>query len=183
MTTVYRVLCDSENYQHILSDTEDLVQKYNFDGYPIGDKWNPPQANSPYPLLKVGDYWNCFAGSMLFGVTYETACRTVKFLDQSCECLPFNLRDQKFFACNVTEVVNCLDKVNSKHKPDNPLWFDEYVFHPKRFSYSLFKIPDTRQSEVLCVEGLAAPEDEFKGTVEKLGLTGLIFQKLWSDEN
>lgn len=45
----------------------------------------------------------------------------------------------------------------------------------------LFKIPETCNYEVLTCEGLKDPNDEFKGRIEQLGLTGLIFEQLWSD--
>jgi len=47
---------------------------------------------------------------------------------------------------------------------------------------TIFKIPQTRQSEVLVVEGLKAPEEEFRYTVEKSGLKGLLFTELWLDD-
>ncbi len=50
---------------------------------------------------------------------------------------------------------------------------DKYVFHGDRLDYSLFKIPETMGGEILTVEGIASPNDEFKPLVEKHGLKGL----------
>jgi hypothetical protein len=36
--------------------------------------------------------------------------------------------------------------------------------------------------EILTVEGLASPDDEFKPLVEKYELKGLRFEELWSSE-
>ena len=47
---------------------------------------------------------------------------------------------------------------------------------------SLFKIPELHKSEILTVEGLLAPEDEFKYNVEQKGLKGLIFEQIWDSE-
>jgi hypothetical protein len=117
-----------------------------------------------------------------FAVSAKVAHDLCLFIDESCELLPFQLDHLSLLVCNVTCVVSALDEKKSRHKPEMPDWIDEYVFHPNRWEYSLFKIPQTSIKEVLCVEGLADPEDEFKGAVEKLGLKGFEFRKLWSDE-
>ena len=46
---------------------------------------------------------------------------------------------------------------------------------------TVVQIPEPRCPRILCVEGLADPEDEFKGTVEKHALKGLKFEKIWSE--
>jgi hypothetical protein len=113
-------------------------------------------------------------------VTLKAATELCTFIDQSCEGLPLECDGETFLVCNVTCVVNALNQKQSRHKEGLPHWIEEYVFHTQRFEYSLFKIPETALGEVLCVEGLSAPEDEFKGAVEKYGLTGLIFKKIWT---
>jgi hypothetical protein len=113
-------------------------------------------------------------------VTLRAATDLVTFIDQSCEGLPLKCDGEDFLVCNVTCVVSALDQKQSSHKEGLPHWIDNYVFHPHRFEYSLFKIPETAMREILCVEGLAAPEAEFKGAVEKHGLKGLNFKQIWT---
>jgi hypothetical protein len=43
----------------------------------------------------------------------------------------------------------------------------------------LFKIPETRRGEILTIEGMKDPEDEFKYRVESGGYEGLKFELLW----
>lgn len=181
MPTVYRVLPDLDHFQCITTDDIDTIMAYSFDGTVVGDTWRPPLVYSPYSNKSAGDFWGSFGNNAIFSVTKIAATKIVTFLDQSCETLPIVCEGQTLLLCNVVHVINCLDTTCSHHKAGLPHWIEKYVFHPRRFEYSLFKIPETAMSEVLCVEGLVAPEDEFKGTVEMLGLKGLRFQKLWTD--
>ena len=181
MIKVYRVLPDVDKFQTVLVDDIGSVMKYRFDGTPIGDAWEPPKAYVQSSTDERGDFWGCFSNPSIFAVTPATAQIVVTFLDQSCETLPLDADGQKLFVCNVTCVVNCLDRQKSRHKKGIPHWIEQYVFHPNRFDNSLFKIPETRMSEVLCVVGIVAQGDDFKGTVEKHGLKGLRFKEIWSE--
>jgi hypothetical protein len=180
MLSVYRVIPDLNNYQYIMADDVGAVMKHRLDGTSVRNDWEPPSIYRANPMKQKPDIWGCMLFGAGFAVSLNAAKALVTFIDQSCEGLPMECDDERFLFCNVTCVVNALDKKQSKHKDGLPHWIEEYVFHPHRFEYSLFKIPETAMSEVLCVEGLAAPEDEFKGMVEKLGLTGLNFKKVWS---
>ncbi|MBI3410899.1 MAG: hypothetical protein HY040_21405 [Planctomycetes bacterium] len=181
MISVYRVLPDIDRFQLILTEDAADIMRYAFDGNEIGDAWNSPLAYCANPQKTKPDFWGCFSMSHVFAVTNECRVSLTKFFDQSSEMLPLTVEEQtNLWLCNLTCVVNALDKSQSIHKPGLPSWIEKYVFHAKRFEYSLFKIPETAKGEVLCVEGLAAPEDEFKGAVQKHGLKGLVFQKLWS---
>jgi hypothetical protein len=154
--------------------------KYGFDGTSVKKEWEAPAVYRSNPKKPRPDFWGCFARSALFAVT-DTAARVVtSFIDQSCEGLAMECDGERFLLCNVTYVVSALDQKRSRHKKDMPDWIDEYVFHAHRLDYSLFKIPETAMSEILCVEGLVSPEDEFKATVENHGLRGLKFVRLWS---
>src|SRR5262249_42527274 len=108
------------------------------------------------------------------------ASKIVSFLDQSCEPLPVECETEQFLICNVTCVVNALDKSRTIYDGPLPYHIEQYAFHPHRFEYSVFKILETAMTEVLCVEGLVDPNDEFKGTVERERLTGLRFMEIWS---
>ena len=180
MLSVYRVILDFDNYQYIMADEVEALTKYRFDGTSVRNDWEPPSIYRANPKKPTPDIWGCMPFGAVFAVTLKAATELVTFIDQSCEGLPMECDGDRLLVCNVTCVVNALNKKQSRHKRGLPHWIDEYVFHPHRFEYSLFKIPETAMSEVLCVEGLAAPEDEFKGVVEKNGLKGLEFKKIWS---
>ena len=59
-----------------------------------------------------------------------------------------------------------------------------HAFHADRLpEVPLFKIPETCRAEILTVEGMKDPDDEFKPRVERLGLKGLIFKEISRDED
>jgi hypothetical protein len=186
MITVYRVLPDAHYQRFEPVDTEAALKlrrtKWRFDGTTIGKDWRPPEVYVQQPLLLKPDIWGTFAGSHVLAFGDKAADVLQLFLDQAGEQLPLYHEGRKLVLLNVTYVLNCLDARKSKYDPDLPHMIDKYVFQPERLEYSLFKIPETRMSELLAVEGLAAPSDEFKAMVEQEGLTGLQFQKMWSSD-
>lgn len=182
MPTIYRVDAELDEFQFLLEDGTHIVRRYLFDGRPIGKRWRRPAVYCPFPLQKAGAFLGCFHHSELLVATMETAGIIRRFLDESCERLPLRHEGRKLVLMNITYVVDCLDQTKSKHKPKMPDWIEEYAFHLDRIEHSLFKIPQTSLGEIYCVEGLFPPEDDFKATVERHGLTGLRFRKLWSDE-
>ena len=98
------------------------------------------------------------------------------------ELLPLPYQGQEYTLLNVTECINCLDEEHTEwvYHLGTKIQIAKYVFHPDRFSEStIFKIPQTRRGEILTVEGLKDPEDEFKYVVEKEGLKGIEFEMLW----
>ena len=183
MPTVYRVLTDPDVYRSIRCDDMKSIMQIQFDGSPIGDGWSPPPSYVPFPRKKAGDFYGCYSNDSLFAVTKDAAALLATFWDQSCEMLPIPSDNDALLLCNVTLVVNCLDEKQSSHKPGIPHWIDTYVFHSQRFEHSLFKIPQTCMSEILCVEGLPGGDDGFKKSVDNLGLSGLRFEEIWTDND
>ena len=180
MPTVYRVTCDVNSFKKIVPDVTEDSLKYRFDGTPFRDTWQPINTYIFRPTLSTPDFWGTY--THVFAVAQVVPWEIEDFFSQACEMLPVLVEEHApLRICNVTNVVNCLDKRHSKVHPDIPKVY-EYAFRPERMAFSLFKIPETRTAEILCVEGVSDPESEFKGVVELLGLTGLRFKKLWSDE-
>jgi hypothetical protein len=104
------------------------------------------------------------------------------------ELLPLPHEGREYTVLNVTECINCLDQDASQWSL-NPSTGERvrlvrYAFHRDRFSESpIFKIPETCRAEVLVVEGLLDPEDEFRSVVRRAQLRGLIFEQLWEDDD
>lgn len=179
MVTVYRIQPDVDKYQFLMSDDFDLDN--TFDGLPKGDRWKRLETYSLYPLRPEPFFWTLMPTRDMLAVKTENLGKLQTFIDESCELLPVSLEGVEFSFLNVVEVINNLDKQKSQSIENLPHIIQKYAFHPKRFTMSLFKIPETRQTEILCVEHSDSVA-EFKGYVEKLGLTGLRFKKLWTDE-
>lgn len=183
MATVYSIWTDDRFQSLEPTDTEAYLnlrrKSWKFDGFPVEDTWEPLEMYSRRPTLKKPDIWG-LANTIAFE---DAAAAVVQLcLDQAGEQLMLPFANRKLIVLNVTYVIDCLDKKRSKYDPDLPHMIDEYVFHGDRLDYSLFKIPETSTGEILTVEGLASPDDEFKPLVEKHGLKGLRFEKLWSND-
>lgn len=181
MATVYRVLPAYPACQTLATDNPDAVL-WRFNGQPMKDNWSPLKVYVPHPNLKEPDIWNCFGYRHVFAFNERARSLLHDILDKAGEQLPLDFHGKELAVLNVTCLQECLDTANSKHPDGLPHIIDEYVFQPGRLRYSLFKIPQTPKSELLTVDGLSGPEAEFKPMVEKHGLKGLRFEKLWSDD-
>ena len=181
MPTVYRVLTD-DAFQSLEPANMDAYLRarkssWRYDGVPVADSWQPLEMYVRRPTLKKPDIWGV-ANTLAFEP--EAAAVLQLCLDQSAEQLKLPFEGRELIVINITYVLECLNKVASEYDPDLPHMIDEYVFHQDRLDYSLFKIPETRMSEILTVEGLASSEDEFKPLIEKNNLNGIHFRKLFS---
>lgn len=185
---VYRVVPDTKHYQSLV--TNDRAFNTTFDGSYRSDGWQPPACSAGKRPLEEGDFWGCFRQGGAFAMTPEARDKVRRFFMEEVgeegedELLPLNDGKRRLLLWNVTCVVDCLDRKDSR--PNKSGGYDPYVFDPELVECaggfgsvrSLFKIPETRDSEVLVVE-YASPVDEFKATVERYGLKGLRFEKLW----
>lgn len=182
---IYRVVADVNEFQYLMLQDEslELSETTTFDGTPKAAKWSSPEVFIYKPNHKKGNFPDFWATSTL--VVDETALEQLRdLLEMSGELLPLRYKSSLYHILNVTQCINALDE----HKTE---WFYEkesgpikkYVFHANRLAETpLFKIPQTCKSEILTVEGLKDPDDEFKGRIERLGLKGLNFVEVWNDK-
>ena len=183
MPAVYEVLFDNSFQSLDPVDRRAFLaerrRSWKFDGYPVEDSWRPLDVYFRRPTLKKPDIWQ-----LVDTLAFEPQARRIVqgCLDESGEQLALPFEDRELTVLNVTYVIDCLDQEQSSINPKLSAMIYDYVFHPDRLDYSLFKIPETRWGQILTVEGLASPEDEFKPLVERHGLKGLKFKKLYSWE-
>ena len=185
---VYKLRADVNKFQSVYLVEPDLwtLEQGTFDGRPRLEEWSPPEVYVLHPKLKRGDFlsFGSWAGTII--VTPSVRDQLADLLEMSCECLPLRFGNEELYLVNVTECINALDEANSKRDiyPDgSPGRILEFAFHARRFTETpLFKSPETCKGDILTVEGMKDADDEFKGRVERLGLTGLVFDKLWSDD-
>lgn len=182
---VFRVRLDSNHFQSLLPVDPEVwrADLLKMDCKPKLPTWKPPACYVTNPKLKRGSFFHFASGSF---VVDSQACKSLRtILEIAGELLPLPHGSDAFYLANVLECVNCLDEQNTKWvlgKTTNArIRIKEYHFHPGRFSEStLFKIPETALAEVLTVTGTKDPEDEFKSTVERQGLQGILFEEVWS---
>jgi len=182
---VHRVRADVNNYQHFMLEDANvgLTELMVFDGTSKAENWTAPDVYIASPRLKKSNFPDLWSTPTL--MVDETALGQLEdLLERSGELLPVPYKDSMYYVLNVTECDNVLDENTTQwlyEKGSGPI--KTYAFHASRFTESpLFKIPETCKSEILTIEGLKDLDDEFKGRVERLGLKGLVFEELWSDE-
>jgi hypothetical protein len=183
--TVFRIKKDVTNYQYFLPAEKASIIDLDDDCLPIKASWKPPEVYIYQPKLKQGDFFN-FTSNLLIANTKAIKILASHF-EMAGEILPLYHEGIEYGVVNILECINCLNKNKTEWEIDeetgDKAWIDKYAFHPERFSESsLFKIPETSRGEILLVEGLLAPEEEFRYLVKEAGLEGLKFEELWRSD-
>ncbi len=147
------------------------------------DSWPSPSVYVPDPLDAPGNFFDLCPGGLVVDTFALEKLRDI--FEMAGELLPLSCADNSFYLLNVLECWNCLDDSRCKwvlgRSTGAKIRITEYSFYRDRVPEStLFKIPETAGKEILTVSGIKDPDDEFKSLVERQGLSGLIFEKLWS---
>jgi hypothetical protein len=177
---VYRIENDVNHFQYFLPQKSEDVFTLLMDCTSKATNWISPPVYIYKPRHKAGDFYNFDWNSVITSPRATAALHS--HLIEAGELLPLFYQDDQFAVLNVLQCVDCLDHSLSERQPGH---YTKYVFRSNQLAQvqsTIFKIPQTRQSEVLVVEGLKAPEEEFRYTVEKSGLKGLLFTELWLDD-
>jgi hypothetical protein len=182
---VYRVRPDVKNFQTLFPEDESLLSDFSLilDCTPRLAEWKAFGLYCFNPMQKKGDFSYMLPGSFIVREGVMEGIST--FTEMAGEQLPMSLQGETQYLINVTECVNSLDqdKTIFTTDPDSGIRLgsiEKYSFYPNRFSESsLFKIPETRRTDVLTLERSMDPEEEFKAYVEENKLSGLVFELLW----
>lgn len=160
------------------------LEELTFDGRPRLAHWKPPGAFVYKPRLKRGNFL-ALGGCSTFVVDATAAEELADLLEKSGELLPLTVNGEQFYVVNVTQCFDVLDHDHTKWKHRSKRSsIDRFAFCADRLSVvsPLFKIPENNRSDILTIEGLKDPQDEFKARVEQKGLKGLKFIEIWSTE-
>jgi hypothetical protein len=184
---IYRLRHDANNYQSLSPDDPTIweTNRLEFDCSPKAKDWISPPVHSSAPALPEGDFWTLGPGSLVVRPQATEKVRT--HLELAGELLPVAYKMRNFTLLNVTECVDALDPSTTEwiigEESGKKIMIERYGFFQSRVPEStLFKIPETCRGEILVVEGIKDPEDEFKHVVESTGMKGLFFELLWSDD-
>jgi len=184
---IFRLRVNVEEYRWIHPVGGDSVWKTGLLDF-MGDKkenWKPLQCYVGNLKQKTGNFYEFASGSLVFDKAVYEGMGDI--LEMGGEILPLEMEEGgQLYLLNVLECINALDKGKSEWKrtPEGQkMYLTKYAFHSNRIlESSLFKIPEGNYSSVLTYSGVKDTADEFKGRYEQLGLTGLIFEELWSDD-
>ena len=147
---IWELCPSSKGYLTLIPDDLDYFQTH-FIGKPMCHNWQTPPVEIYGKSLKLGD----FIGWMLTApVISEKAKRILEpFISPYVEFLPFiELRGKQFFALNVIELVDCLDKKKStiRYAPDDPTYIlsiGNFFFDAQRVkNVPIFKVAEYPKS-------------------------------------
>lgn len=184
---IFRIHLNSNEFQCFLPADDAVWQNdaMKMDCRPKLATWKAPEIYIQNPKAKRGNFFHFCSGALVIDQMATEGLRTV--LEWAGELLPLEHEGIPYCLLNVLECVNCLDNQATEwvigKKTGAKIRISKYCFDKRRLSESsIFKIPETAAAEVLCVSGLKDPDDEFKAQVEANGFEGLLFEKLWSDQ-
>ena len=178
---IWKLDCDVDNYENLVKDDNfDLNFFQSFDGRSQINNWTPLKVDPMYCCKKPFSNTPGFLPHI--PVFDEKAISVLKyFLSKNAEILPLECKGGKFYAINVTKVVDCIDYEKSIYKTFRDgkriMRFSKYSFYINKVSTEdFFKIKD---------EPLKRPfvSDNFKNIVTKSDLTGFKFELVWDSES
>jgi hypothetical protein len=173
---VFRLHNDVNRFQYFLPENEDDYDRLETDGSHKPKGWKAPPMYILKPRHIKGDFFNYTSEWLIMSARAREALG--EFLEMSGQLFPLRYKGETFTMLNVTECIDCLDPKKTKFYEDGAP--KKYAFDAKRFVTSpLFKIPETAGGEILLVEGLRDPDEEFRKVVETRQLQGLQFELLW----
>jgi hypothetical protein len=184
---ILRILINSNRYQSFLPKDLNIWKTdiLKMDCKSKLAKWNEPEIYIQNIKHEPGNFFHLCSGAFVADSSAVEGLRSI--LEMAGELLPLAHLGSSFFLLNVLECVNCLDNERTTwitgKTTGAKIRIVDYYFNKTQFSEStLFKIPETAMSEILCIEGFKDSEDEFRAQVEAQGLKGLDFEVLWSDQ-
>ena len=183
---VFRVVRDPA-YQKLVPVDEEAFRKersesWAFDAHREGHKsWVELEMQPSDSSPTQPDIWEIAPGAFAIeDHAYEELYSSVEETQPSIRYLKCDGR--KLAVVNSTHCVDCLNVDDSVFDGDDPSKIVSYSFDGEQLAISLFKIPQTKETELFTLDGFDADND-FKTLVEKFEFTGLIFEPLWSGES
>lgn len=150
----------------------------HFDGNPIGESWSEFRFET-YRSRKTCD---CTGIGSTLPIFSEQAIKLLEpCLNGNAEILPLQHPTKKYYAINVTRVIEGLDfqkAVLERHEQYTQIIKDitKYAFDLNAVKdYAIFKLPEFKKTRIFVT-------DHFKNAVEEHGLTGFEFTLLWDSE-
>ena len=130
----------------------------------------------------VPDIWEVVPG--VFAMEQNAAYELCSSTEETQDGYMHNLlcEGRKLAVINSTHCVDCLEVGKSHFDSADPSKIVEYSFDGAQLAISLFKIPQTRSTELLSLDGFD-DENDFKTLVEKFGFTGVKFERLWEGDS
>jgi hypothetical protein len=174
---IFKLRSDVEGYRWL-----DLVDESGFDllgeldDGPAGTLWSPLAAEWIEDDLNAGKPKSDFPTLGTTPVFSQRAIDTLlDLLIENGEILPLEVEDGNYYVFNVTRELDAFDENRSdvvRFSTGRIMKVTRYAFHAdKLHGPAIFKVPQVR--------GTIFVTDPFVERVEKAGLTGFEFEKVW----
>jgi hypothetical protein len=168
---VYKLIQDSDNFDSLLMSRE-VRPRFEKFGRPLAATWQPAPVET-YAVGRAGDFPSLRRDVPVFS---ERAWHTLKpLIGGEAEALPLSGTREPYYAINVLDIADCLDRARSKIKwlsTGNINSIEKHVFKEGCLEGKhIFKLPETARQEVFVSE-------EFKQLVESSSLEGLMLRKV-----
>jgi hypothetical protein len=158
---------------------EPTLDLFTFDATPRESSWVPQDVTVTDVSLERPHLWR-LGGAETLVLESHTIELLEPFISEAGELLPLTDVDTgaRLFLLNVLRLVDCLDEDASRiNDLVLTLSFDRDRLPPT----GLFKIPQARTTHLLHVEHPRS-RDSLHDRVERLGLTGISFDPVWTSE-
>lgn len=149
-----------------------------FKGKSVKDIWNAPDLEEYDTKKKKYDFCHVFSNPVFNNKALNALYDLIK---DDVEVLSYLHPKETYFAINVLNVVDCLDRSAAVLDIDEEYNIvrniNKYAFHKDRIEHeNIFKIPENLFSEIFVT-------NTFKEKVEQASLTGFRFAEIWDSEN
>lgn len=185
--SVYKVLRDRTFAKLVPVDRvtfrKERTRSWRFDGTrDTGFNWLPLEVRPSSLSLPHPDIWEIVPGifAMEHRAYYELCSSTEE--TQQGRMNFVHCEGRRLAVIDSTLVIDCLDQDHSVISPGVKNRIKKYSFDGHQLAVSLFKIPETRDSELFTLDGFDPPND-FKTLVEQYAFNGVKFKKLWTGES
>ena len=183
---ILKVEPNANHVQWIIPRVEDenLLDLLSFDCASRGKELDNIEWYIFNPKAKKGNFYVGINGALVFDqAAYDSELFTA--FEMAGEILPINLENgDTLYILNVLECINILNAKNTVYS----IYSDgskgrilNYSFFENGISESsIFKIPETSRTQILTYADVKNPDDEFFYVYKESGLTGLIFNEIYS---
>lgn len=177
---VFRIRFDVERFQAYLYDLPEVAwteEIHTFGGTSKADLWVPQPVYSDQPRLERPDIWH-LVGVATMVMSADVVDQLEPWLAKAGELLPLVVSgtDETVYAMNILVDVDCIEP--AAYSLDDLELYPVFLEHRLPES-GLFKIPQCDTVYMFCVER-DDEEETFRGRIERRGLTGIEFQRVWS---
>lgn len=183
--SIFKIEINANLVRRIIFEGDRLLERIIFDGQEKTTFWDENNWSIDNPKIKETNFINFGnSGALVFDQkVYDSDLYAI--LERAGEILPIKIKTQTYYALNILNVVNCLDKTLTQweyYDNGSPFRINKYHFKTKKMSESLiFKIPERNKTEIFCCSLPENPEKQFYAMYQKLKFTGLNFEEIYSE--